>query len=70
MTPFFLRDGERFVATESTRGPWSRALQHGGPPAALLVRAMEHVVGDGMLLTRLTFDYTRPVPIGPVLDFL
>jgi acyl-Coa thioesterase superfamily protein/acyl-CoA thioesterase superfamily protein len=67
LKPFFLRDGERFVATESARGPWSRDLQHGGPPAALLVRAMEQVVGDGMLLTRLTFDYTRPVPIGPVL---
>lgn len=67
MRPFFLRDGERFVATESTRGPWSRDLQHGGPPAALLARAMEHVAGDGMLLSRLTFDYTRPVPIGPVL---
>jgi hypothetical protein len=60
---FFISDGERFVATESTRGPWSRDYQHGGPPAALLTRALEDLGGDGVLLTRLTFDFLRPVPI-------
>jgi hypothetical protein len=38
--PFFVPDGEAFVTTESTRGPWSRQHQHGSPPAALLARAM------------------------------
>jgi len=66
MPPFFLPDGERFIATESTRGPWSREHQHGGPPAALLARAMEQVAGEGVLLTRLTFDFLRPVPIAPM----
>ena len=60
---FFVRDGDRFVATESTRGPWSRDYQHGGPPAALLTRELERLAGDGVLLTRLTFDFLRPVPI-------
>lgn len=60
---FFIPDGDRFVSTESTRGPWSRDYQHGGPPAALLTRALEHVAGDGVLLTRVTFDFVRPVPI-------
>ena len=60
---FFLPDGDRFVATVSTRGPWSRDYQHGGPPAALLTRALEQVAGDGVLLTRVTFDFVRPVPI-------
>jgi Thioesterase-like superfamily len=60
---FFIRDGERFVATESTRGPWHRDYQHGGPPAALLVRAMEGLAGADTLLARLTFDFLRPVPI-------
>jgi len=63
---FFIPEGERFVATESTRGPWSRDHQHGGPPAALLVRAMERLVGDGGHLARLTFDFLRPVPIAPL----
>jgi hypothetical protein len=60
---FFIPDGDRFVATESTRGPWSRDYQHGGPPAALLTRALERVAGEGVLLTRVTFDFVRPVPI-------
>jgi hypothetical protein len=63
---FFVPDGDRFVATESTRGPWSRDLQHGGPPAALLTRALERLAGDGVLLTRVTFDFVRPVPIAPL----
>jgi hypothetical protein len=60
---FFVPDGDRFVSTESTRGPWSRDYQHGGPPAALLTRALERIAGDGVLLTRATFDFVRPVPI-------
>lgn len=63
---FFIPDGDRFVATESTRGPWSRDYQHGGPPAALLTRALEHLAGGGVLLARLTFDFVRPVPIAPL----
>ena len=63
---FFIPDGDRFVATESTRGPWSREHQHGGPPAALLARAMERLVDDRALLTRLTVDFLRPVPIAPL----
>lgn len=63
---FFVPDGDRFVATESTRGPWSRDHQHGGPPAALLARAMERLAGDGFLLSRLTFDFLRPVLIAPL----
>jgi hypothetical protein len=60
---FFRTAGEHFVATESTRGPWSRDYQHGGPPAALLTRALERAAGDGVLLTRVVFDFLRPVPI-------
>ena len=63
---FFVPDGDRFIATESTRGPWSRDHQHGGPPAALLTRALEQIAGEGMLLSRMTFDFIRPVPIAPL----
>jgi hypothetical protein len=64
---FFVEEGDgRFRATELTRGPWSPDHQHGGPPAALLARAMERLVGDGALLARLTFDFLRPVPIAPL----
>jgi hypothetical protein len=67
LPPFFVPDGERFVATESTRGPWSRDHQHGGPPAALLARAMEREAGDGVMLSRLTFEFLRPVPIAALV---
>ena len=66
LSAYFVPDGERFVATESTRGPWSREHQHGGPPAALLVRAMERLAGEAALLARMTFDFLRPVPIAPL----
>jgi hypothetical protein len=67
LPPFFRPDGGRFVATVSTRGPWSLDHQHGGPPAALVARAMERLTGEGLLLARLTFDFLRPVPIAPLV---
>jgi hypothetical protein len=60
-------DGDHFVPTQYTRGPWSQGHQHAGPPAALLVRAVEQAAGiaDGQCV-RATFDILRPVPIAPL----
>lgn len=57
--------GDRFEATEYTRGPWDPRAQHAGPPAALLARAVERRSGArvDMRVARLTFDIARPVPI-------
>jgi hypothetical protein len=62
---FFLPRGPgRFLATELTRGPWDPGLQHAGPPAALLGRAVErHEDRPGMQVARVTFDIVRPLPI-------
>jgi len=61
---FFLPDGDGFVSTELTRGPWDPASQHGGPPAALLGRAVEQAAGrDDLQVVRMTFEILRPVPI-------
>ena len=55
---------DRFQATELTRGPWDPGLQHAGPPAALLGRAIEgHGDRAGMRVARITFEIARPVPI-------
>jgi Thioesterase-like superfamily len=55
---------DRFRATELTRGPWDPGLQHAGPPAALLGRAVEgHGDRAGLQVARITFDIVRPVPI-------
>ena len=65
---FYLFDGDnRFVPTEWTIGPWRLDSQHAGPPAALLGRALERVVGrDDMQLARATFEILRPIPIAPL----
>jgi hypothetical protein len=61
-----LVDG-RYLATELASGPWDRGAQHGGAPAALLVRAFERLPApNGVCTARLTYEFLRPVPIGPV----
>jgi len=55
---------DRFLATELTRGPWDPGLQHAGPPAALLGRAVERHGDRGDLqVARVTFEIMRPLPI-------
>jgi Acyl-CoA thioesterase C-terminal domain/Acyl-CoA thioesterase N-terminal domain len=62
---FFLPAGpDRFRATDLTRGPWDPGLQHAGPPAALLGRAVErHGDRAGLQVARVTFEIVRPLPI-------
>jgi hypothetical protein len=60
----FIRDGARFLATELARGPWSPDSQHGGAPAALLMRAFERLDGSGLAIARVTYEFVRPVPLG------
>jgi hypothetical protein len=58
------RDG-RFVATEVSRGPWDPSAQHGGAPAALLMRAFERCdAAEGLAVARVTYEFLRPVPVG------
>ena len=59
-------DGDRFVPTGLTRGPWDRGFQHAGPPAALLAHAVEAAAGvDPGQVGRLAYDILRPVPLAP-----
>jgi hypothetical protein len=60
---FYRADGDGFVATEATRGPWSEDHQHGGPPAALLGRAIAAAAGADWQLVRIAFELPRPIPI-------
>ena len=63
--PFFVKDGAWLVATEHTRGPWSKDHQHGGPPCALLARAAEELL-PSMEVARVSCELLKPVPIGRV----
>jgi hypothetical protein len=61
---FFVPRGDRFAATEGTRGPWDDAHQHGGPPSGLLGRALERFEPrDEARIVRVTVEILRPVPI-------
>jgi hypothetical protein len=59
---FFVPDGDAWLATTHTRGPWSPTHQHGGPPAALIAHVVEAAAPD-LAITRLAVDFLRPVPI-------
>lgn len=64
---FYAREGERYVATELTRGPWDPRAQHAGPAAALLGREIERLPEAAEFqVGRVTFEILGPVPIGPV----
>jgi len=65
VTAFFAALGEgRYRASEHTRGPWSPAHQHGGPPAALMAHGMAALLPSGAAIARVTVEFVRPVPIG------
>jgi hypothetical protein len=64
---FYLPEGDRFVPTILTQGPWSPDAQHGGPVAALLAHAAEQVPSlVPMRVARLTIDLLRSVPLRPL----
>jgi hypothetical protein len=71
---FYEPDGELFVSTELTRGPWDPGAQHAGPPAALIGREVERL-GGGRIggeggppaqVGRITYEVLRAVPIAPL----
>jgi hypothetical protein len=56
-------------ATQHTGGPWGPGLQHGGPPAALLARAVRRLAGAPAagLPARMAFDILAPVPVADLV---
>ncbi len=64
---FYEPNGDCFVATELTRGPWDPGAQHAGPPAALLGREIEGLPDGGEFqVGRVTCEILRSVPIAPM----
>jgi hypothetical protein len=64
----YVRDGDAFVGTRCTGGPWQAGSQSGGAVLALLGHVLEDVPTlVPMSLTRLTADFVRPVPVGKPL---
>ncbi len=65
MEPLFISRGPGiFEPTSLTVGPWFPDAQHGGPPAALLMRAVESAEAPGpMQIARFTIELLRAVPV-------
>lgn len=58
-------DGTRWRATGHTAGPWDAAAQHGGPPSALLGRAVERCAPrEDVVVARVTVEILGAVPVG------
>lgn len=62
----FVRDGDRFLATELALGPWVEGALHGGAPAALLGHVFAAGAPEGLRPARITYEFVRPVPVGPL----
>jgi hypothetical protein len=62
----FVQDGDRFTATDLALGPWAPGALHGGAPAALLVYGLCAAAPDGLQPARITYEFVRPVPQGPL----
>jgi len=63
------RDTASYEADAATGGPWAPHLQHGGPPAALLVaeaeRCAERETGrTDLVALRIAAEFAGPVPVG------
>lgn len=52
-----------FVGNDPARGPWSADHCHAGPVTGLAVRAAEGAVSPDKVLTRLTLDVLKAVPL-------
>ena len=65
---FFEPLGEsRWLATVHTTGPWDERAQHGGPPSALLGRAMQRCEPrEDMVVARFTTEILSSIPVGEV----
>jgi hypothetical protein len=59
---------EGVLPTSWTAGPWTAAAQHGGPPSALLGRAVERLAAatGGGVVGRISVDLLGPVAVGPL----
>src|SRR5579875_3910060 len=65
---FFVPVGDgRWRATEHARGPWDATAQHGGPPSALLGRAIERCEPrDDTMVGRFSCEILGPIPVDEI----
>jgi Thioesterase-like superfamily len=65
---FFRKEGDTYIATAKSRGPWSPTMLHGRVIAGLLAFQIEQNHGHADLLpARLTVDMYRPPDFSPIV---
>ncbi|MBS0341805.1 MAG: thioesterase family protein [Proteobacteria bacterium] len=63
-TAVYSRQGDAWLPSVLSRGPWDPRAQHGGAPCGLLAHVAEQAMGEpGWQLGRLTVELIRPVPV-------
>jgi hypothetical protein len=63
----FVPNGDHYLPTHFTEGPWDPEAQFGGAPAALMTTLVEDTPTlVPMRIARLTVDLLRPVPLTPL----
>lgn len=64
----FSEQGETWLPSVLSRGPWDEQAQHGGAPSALFVHVAERALpGPDWQLSRLSVELIRPVPVAPLI---
>jgi acyl-Coa thioesterase superfamily protein/acyl-CoA thioesterase superfamily protein len=59
----FLPDGDGWVPTEASLGPWGADLLHGGAVSALAIALMEEAADDDYESVRYSADFIRALPL-------
>ena len=54
-------DGDRYLPTDATPGPWGPQLMHGGALGALCVHVLESTGADEVVPVRFSADFVRPL---------
>lgn len=62
----FVPQGDAYLPTPATYGPWGRGLLHGGAVGALCVHVLEAQADADYRSTRFSIDIVRPVPSEPI----
>jgi hypothetical protein len=64
------RDGDWYVPSILTTGPWRRDAMHGGAPGALVGALVTAAAGEGEQVARVQIDLERPVPLEPLVGLV
>jgi hypothetical protein len=64
------RDGEWYVPSLLTTGPWRPDAMHGGAPSALVGALVTAAVAEGEQVARVQIDLERPVPLEPLIGLV